>query len=642
MANIPLVVTRNWHFTDESPVTTAALNAAAAPLVEFPDGPYITKDNIDMDSILPDVVEAARNLNFMLNGCFYPEHWDAPAGVTVKDDTTAYENAASWYCRTTGADIQYERVEDSPSNLTAFAARVYGAPSMTKAELWSYLSPNYTAQISDTELVFSAWVYNATGASLRPTFIMRTSDAFEDRSIVTEQISQQAPIGQAIAPNTWGRCEWTFSSAAPDWLNGAQLGVFVGSQMDSTAKYFQIAQVQLEVGTVATEFKRPAPLANLVKKAAAAPVFSTDDRLTGAHILLQMTGQSNMRYLDKPPAAFLKPVLSWNPAGYPEWIETGSNKLVFQCTKSDQRFTSPCNGTMRIDAWGAGGMEDVGIQGGVGGYTWGEFPVSLGAEYSVVVGEGARAIHNTINPYGFGGKGSSDNHQWAGGGLSGVFTGPGAVLSTDTARALLIAGAGGAGGQTGGGSGAVQGGNGNDASNVGGNGSLQGHNSTGGLYGDGGGGGGYDGGGALGRGGKGGTGFLHASHTAGAIVGSVRPSKIVPGTSEPNYQAGIGGLQQPGLVVITFIPGGALSITTASPLAPGTSGVAISRTLASAGGVPSYVWTVDSGALPPGTTLSPAGVISGTPAPAATYNFVIRVTDGAGNFATKAFTLVIA
>jgi hypothetical protein len=38
-------------------------------------------------------------------------------------------------------------------------------------------------------------------------------------------------------------------------------------------------------------------------------------------------------------------------------------------------------------------------------------------------------------------------------------------------------------------------------------------------------------------------------------------------------------------------------------------------------------WTVDSGSLPPGLTLSSAGVISGTPTTAGTYQFRLKVTD---------------
>jgi hypothetical protein len=72
--------------------------------------------------------------------------------------------------------------------------------------------------------------------------------------------------------------------------------------------------------------------------------------------------------------------------------------------------------------------------------------------------------------------------------------------------------------------------------------------------------------------------------------------------------------------------GPALTITTAS-LATATVGAAYSQTLAALGGTPGYTWSMASGNLPPGLSLSTGGVISGTPATAGFYNFVVKVTD---------------
>jgi hypothetical protein len=81
------------------------------------------------------------------------------------------------------------------------------------------------------------------------------------------------------------------------------------------------------------------------------------------------------------------------------------------------------------------------------------------------------------------------------------------------------------------------------------------------------------------------------------------------------------------------------AITTAS-LPGGTVGTAYSQTLAATGD-PTIAWTVDSGALPGGLTLSSAGVISGTPTAASTFNFTVKATNGAGND-TKALSIVVA
>jgi hypothetical protein len=87
--------------------------------------------------------------------------------------------------------------------------------------------------------------------------------------------------------------------------------------------------------------------------------------------------------------------------------------------------------------------------------------------------------------------------------------------------------------------------------------------------------------------------------------------------------------------------GAALSIITSSPLPNGTGGTPYSQTLAATGGSPPYTWSVASGLLPSGLTLSSGGLLSGTPATAATYTFGVQATDTASQSATKTFSLTV-
>lgn len=95
--------------------------------------------------------------------------------------------------------------------------------------------------------------------------------------------------------------------------------------------------------------------------------------------------------------------------------------------------------------------------------------------------------------------------------------------------------------------------------------------------------------------------------------------------------------------VITIVDS-ALSITSASPLPPGMLKIAYTSTLVTAGGTPPYTWSVASGSLPAGVTLSAAGVISGTPTAYGTSLFSAQVTDSASTpeSATAPFTLQIS
>jgi putative Ig domain-containing protein len=82
------------------------------------------------------------------------------------------------------------------------------------------------------------------------------------------------------------------------------------------------------------------------------------------------------------------------------------------------------------------------------------------------------------------------------------------------------------------------------------------------------------------------------------------------------------------------------SIVIAAPSTPtalcntppgGTVGVAYSHQFGASGGTPPYSYLIVAGALPPGITMNSAGLASGTPTTAGTFNFTVQVTDANGN-----------
>lgn len=88
------------------------------------------------------------------------------------------------------------------------------------------------------------------------------------------------------------------------------------------------------------------------------------------------------------------------------------------------------------------------------------------------------------------------------------------------------------------------------------------------------------------------------------------------------------------------VPGGAVSLSTASPLPVGTGGVPYSLTFVSAGGAAPYTYT-ETGALPAGMSMTQAGTLSGTPTSSGTYSFTVTVTDAATQTAQKTYQLTI-
>jgi hypothetical protein len=90
------------------------------------------------------------------------------------------------------------------------------------------------------------------------------------------------------------------------------------------------------------------------------------------------------------------------------------------------------------------------------------------------------------------------------------------------------------------------------------------------------------------------------------------------------------------------INGSGPTITTASPLPAGTVSIGYTQTFTAIDGTPPYSnWSIASGTLPPGLTLSTAGVLTGTPTSPGTFNFSVSVTDSATLTGVKPFQLTV-
>ncbi len=90
-----------------------------------------------------------------------------------------------------------------------------------------------------------------------------------------------------------------------------------------------------------------------------------------------------------------------------------------------------------------------------------------------------------------------------------------------------------------------------------------------------------------------------------------------------------------------FTVNAAPAITTSSPLLSGEKSVSQSWTLAASGGTTPYIWTLSSGSLPAGLSLSSAGVISGTPTGSGSSSFGVTVTDALGGTTSANLALTI-
>jgi Bacterial Ig domain/Putative Ig domain len=90
-----------------------------------------------------------------------------------------------------------------------------------------------------------------------------------------------------------------------------------------------------------------------------------------------------------------------------------------------------------------------------------------------------------------------------------------------------------------------------------------------------------------------------------------------------------------------FTASTSFSITTGQ-LPGGTVGTPYNATLGTSGGILPYNWSVSSGTLPPGLTLSSNGTISGTPSGAGSFTFRVQVRDTAAHTASASLTLSVS
>jgi hypothetical protein len=88
--------------------------------------------------------------------------------------------------------------------------------------------------------------------------------------------------------------------------------------------------------------------------------------------------------------------------------------------------------------------------------------------------------------------------------------------------------------------------------------------------------------------------------------------------------------------------GGALTITTVSPLFDATVGSPYSQQFQASGGQPPYSWSITAGQVAPLTLNATTGILQGTPTSPGTLTFTVQVSDGSNTKASQAFSLKIS
>lgn len=81
---------------------------------------------------------------------------------------------------------------------------------------------------------------------------------------------------------------------------------------------------------------------------------------------------------------------------------------------------------------------------------------------------------------------------------------------------------------------------------------------------------------------------------------------------------------------------------TGIPMPVGEVGISYTASLGASGGATPYTWSIDSGALPTGLSLTSDGSVSGVPTTPGTFSLTVKATDATNQYTTQGTTIKIA
>jgi len=128
-----------------------------------------------------------------------------------------------------------------------------------------------------------------------------------------------------------------------------------------------------------------------------------------------------------------------------------------------------------------------------------------------------------------------------------------------------------------------------------------------------------------------------------SVTGLLSGTPSAPGNYNPQFTVtdSIKATASVTLPLAITTPPSGVQITPGQTLPGGMIDTFYSQLLLATGGVLPYSWSLVSGSLPPGLTLSSVGVISGTLTTTGAYTFTAKVTDAASNSQTQTYSISV-
>lgn len=186
--------------------------------------------------------------NRIINGDF--DIWQR--GVSFAPTTSGMYTADRWFVKPAGATLTYAaQGTNGPAN-TKYTLVLRGATSVTTVDVIQRVEAANACKLKkNCTLSFS--ILGNTGANFAPTVLINTANASDNFSAVTNRISSAR---EDNTEDSWTNYSVTLDLNQTNLENGFEVVIRIPSgSLDADTKYVSFSKIQLEEGSVATEFE---------------------------------------------------------------------------------------------------------------------------------------------------------------------------------------------------------------------------------------------------------------------------------------------------------------------------------------------------------------------------------------------------
>ena len=231
------------------PVNNANLNATANPTAR------VRAASIGSRELGIDINTGGGFSSKLVNGNF--DIWQRGYGTTNCPAATRTFLADRWTVSPGGATITQERSTTVPDFRSRYSLLLTGAASSGDVDIAQRIESHVVNAGLKTTVVFSAYVYNGTGAAFTPVLVVRTPSAADVWTVNTTRLTENL---QSCADAAWTQVSKSFdASALTDVANGLEVVLQIPSGALVGGDTINVAQVDLRVGDTVGVFETLPP-----------------------------------------------------------------------------------------------------------------------------------------------------------------------------------------------------------------------------------------------------------------------------------------------------------------------------------------------------------------------------------------------